>query len=148
MIELPWRSGSYCDSDCPWGMETFSKRTPADVFRCSQPEVVVARAWWGGVGSSECLEMWPLSLRDLTSLLKECWEGYEAVPQAASLGGKRGCPILRNSLSLSGENAATLSKGGPGFLEGPVQLEWFTPLSETSPQSVMVFSGLFWYGTT
>lgn len=67
-------------------------------------------------------------------------ERLRSCPSGCITKGKVRLPHIKK---LSSENAITLSKGSPGFLEEPVQLKWFTLSSKTSPQSVMVFSGLF-----
>lgn len=91
--------------------KTFTKRTLADVLMHSSAapslkqlrhEEVVGLGKRGGY-SAKCLEirappLWEIWLLYWMSAWKAMKPARQPVPQAASLGGKWGCPILRNPL--------------------------------------------------
>ena len=104
--------------------KTFSKRALADVLMHSNAPSLKQLGWEGDQQNAWRCEL--SSLRDLTSLLNECWGDYEASqalwPSGCSIRRKVRISHLKKP-PLSGENATT----GTGCPEEPVQLEWFIP---------------------
>lgn len=108
--------------------KTFSERTLADVLMHSNAPSLKQLSWEGDQQNAWRCE--PSFLRDLTSLLKECWGDCEASqalwPSGCSIRRKLRISHLEKP-PLSGENAAT----GAGCPEEPVELEWFIPSVDT-----------------